>query len=138
MAEALGRVISKSLRFENELTNRERALLLVEQLRGIGGSRTIGYGAEKIFSLPDAIAKALSLDMGLTPPNDKKEGINPEAVTNGNGEKTLWTTMEKEEKNDEQLQLLMKEADICPSCGNATLVSEMGCKTCHGCGYAEC
>jgi len=28
--------------------------------------------------------------------------------------------------------------DICPSCGEVTLVHEEGCKKCYGCGYSEC
>jgi hypothetical protein len=43
-----------------------------------------------------------------------------------------------EPKPGEQLQLVAKNADFCPSCGNATLVYEMGCSTCYGCGYSAC
>jgi ribonucleoside-diphosphate reductase alpha chain len=31
-----------------------------------------------------------------------------------------------------------KRVDICPSCGEASLVFEEGCKKCYGCGYSEC
>ena len=30
------------------------------------------------------------------------------------------------------------KADLCPECGDATLVYEEGCKKCYGCGYSEC
>jgi len=135
MAEALGRIISKSLKFGSHLTSRERAVLIIEQLQGIGGSRTVGFGAEKIASLPDAIAKALVLDMGLIPDKQKAEGI---FLENGNGKSKSEQLSLETDGDQEQLILLTKEADICPSCGNATLVHEMGCKTCYGCGYSEC
>ena len=31
-----------------------------------------------------------------------------------------------------------KKYDICPKCGEATLVYEEGCKKCYSCGYSEC
>jgi ribonucleoside-diphosphate reductase alpha chain len=30
------------------------------------------------------------------------------------------------------------QADICPSCGDATFVRQEGCQTCQSCGYSEC
>lgn len=60
MAEALGRTISASLRFKGELSPRDRAEEIVHQLAGIGGRRAVGFGVNKIRSLPDAVALALS------------------------------------------------------------------------------
>lgn len=60
MAEALGRTISASLRFRGELSPKERAHEIVHQLAGIGGRRAVGFGVNKIRSLPDAVAVALS------------------------------------------------------------------------------
>lgn len=141
MAEALGRVISKSLKLGSNLSGRERAVLIIEQLQGIGGSRSVGFGSERISSLPDAIAKALSLDMGLLPDKKDEKPVQEKLIVNGemnlqsNGAAHL--NINTEEATN-QLSLLSKQADFCPSCGNATLVHEMGCKTCHGCGYSEC
>lgn len=138
MAEALGRLISKSLKFGSHLSTRERAIIVIEQLQGISGARSVGFGVDKISSLPDAIAKALAIDMGLVP--DK--GAPSYANGNGNGHAVVVEQLpiEKEESTFEvkQLELVAKPADLCPACGNATLVHEMGCKTCHGCGYSEC
>lgn len=137
MAEALGRVISKSLKLGNHLTARERAVVIIEQLQGIGGSRTVGFGDEKIASLPEAIAKALTIDMGLLP----KRKISSELGVGNGSDKIEQLSLDSEEKNEAskaQLTMLARKADLCPACGNATLVHEMGCKTCHGCGYSEC
>ena len=152
MAEALGRVISKSLNMGSNLTVRERAILMIGQLQGIGGSRSVGFGAERISSLPDAIARALSLDMGLMPEKKIETPVQEKLLVNGNGAahanglsngissdlSTLASDNVSVEDSGNQLSLLAKHADFCPSCGNATLVHEMGCKTCHGCGYSEC
>jgi len=37
-----------------------------------------------------------------------------------------------------QMFLADKTKDICPSCGNAGLVSEEGCKKCYSCGFSQC
>lgn len=140
MAEALGRLISKSLKFGSHLSTRERAIFIIEQLQGISGARSVGFGVDKISSLPDAIARALAIDMGLMP---SKSDISLKAA-NGNGQSHMSETPQQiqlEINSDpemKQLELINKPADLCPSCGNATLVHEMGCKTCHGCGYSEC
>ena len=143
MAEALGRVISKSLKMGSNLTGKERAILMIEQLQGIGGSRSVGFGAERILSLPDAIAKALSLDMGLLPQKQMEIPVQEKLLSNGHTNGVVHTNgevaiSESVEDSGDQLSFLAKHADFCPSCGNATLVHEMGCKTCHGCGYSEC
>ena len=162
MAEALGRLISKSLKFDSGLSSRERAKLIIEQLTGIGSSRSVGFGARKIYSLPDAVAKALAMDMGLigysgennrgnikdSPfagasadrqiskiKNDEpveQLKINGEENGIGDGEEVLRLDLKLQNNGH------LKDADFCPDCGNATLVYEMGCKTCHGCGYSEC
>jgi ribonucleoside-diphosphate reductase alpha chain len=129
MAEGLGRLISKTLKMGDHLTSRERAVVIIEQLQGIGGSRTVGFGKEKIASLPDAVAKTLALDMGLMPSKSADDIAE---------ESDVQQLKLEDGDNSAQLTLLMKKADFCPSCGNATLVHEMGCKTCHGCGYSEC
>jgi ribonucleoside-diphosphate reductase alpha chain len=132
MAEALGRVISKALRFGHNLTGKERAALIVDQLMGIGGARSVGFGQNKILSLPDAIAKAIAMDMGMIM---EKPVISDSSLTNELVGEQL--SIEKED-DDGQMALLSRQGDLCPSCGNATLIHEMGCKTCHGCGYSEC
>ncbi len=60
MADALGRMISLNLRLNGALAPRERIRQIVAQLVGIGGARSVGFGANKVLSLPDAVAKVLS------------------------------------------------------------------------------
>jgi ribonucleoside-diphosphate reductase alpha chain len=65
MAEALGRTISTALRFRGSLSSLEKAKEIANQLAGIGGRRSVGFGPNKIRSLPDALAFALSKHYGF-------------------------------------------------------------------------
>ena len=114
MAEAIGRLISTTLRFGNHLPAKERAREIMDQLRGIGGGSAVGFGPNKIRSLPDAVAKAIGTHFGLIGYQAEQA---PQAA---------------------QASLFAKKPDLCPGCGNAELVFEEGCKKCYGCGYSEC
>lgn len=130
LAEALGRMISTTLRFGNHLPPRERARGIVEQLRGIGGGRSVGFGPNRIRSLPDAVAKAIAMHFNLS--------VSKAVV--------LAENVGEQPANDhpvasETLQIQStkpKLGDICPSCGEAALAFEEGCKKCYSCGYSEC
>ncbi|HAT46384.1 MAG TPA: ribonucleoside-diphosphate reductase, adenosylcobalamin-dependent, partial [Ktedonobacter sp.] len=61
LAEALGRLISLNLRILSPLSQTDRAQEIAEQLRGIGGSRSVGFGMQQVRSLPDAVARALEM-----------------------------------------------------------------------------
>ncbi len=136
MAEGLGRMVSLALRFSSHLPVIERVQEIVFQLAGIGGARTSGFGKDKIRSLPDAVAKVLTMHYS------NAEGLKK---MNGNGElkKELKETAPKlVTKTTQQTLMIANEKstsfDICPSCGEASLVHEEGCKKCYGCGYSEC
>lgn len=124
MAEALGRLISTTLRFGNHLPAKERAWQIMEQLRGIGGGNAVGFGPNKVRSLPDAIAKALGMHFGLVGQHEEVKEVEENKKING------FAT-------SQQLELL-KRKDLCPKCGEAALAFEEGCKKCYGCGYSEC
>ncbi len=115
LAEAIGRLISLILRLPSPMGARERLRQVIGQLAGIGGRRPLGFGPNQVLSLPDAIARALAEHLGL-------EAL-PEDGPADNGA---------------QLPPRLKGADLCPECGQATLVLEEGCKKCYSCGYSEC
>ncbi|OGY07619.1 MAG: hypothetical protein A2694_02840 [Candidatus Blackburnbacteria bacterium RIFCSPHIGHO2_01_FULL_40_17] len=79
MAEALGRLISAMFRIKGNTGSKDRVWEIVDQLSGIGGRRTVGFGPNKIRSLPDAIAIALARHFGV---EKKTNGIN---LLNGSG-----------------------------------------------------
>lgn len=60
MAEALGRLGSLILRLPSELSKHDRIRAMVEQLRGIKGDESVGMGPNRVGSLPDGFAKAMS------------------------------------------------------------------------------
>ena len=35
-------------------------------------------------------------------------------------------------------QMRLLKGDLCPECGQATVISEEGCRKCYACGYSEC
>lgn len=117
MAEALGRMISTTLRFGNHKPPIDRAKEIVDQLKGIGGGRSVGFGPNKVRSLPDAVAKAISLHFGLN-------NLNHEV---------LDASVSVQE--DEETKVV---GDICPACGSPALVYQEGCAKCHACGHSEC
>ena len=125
MAEAIGRLISTTLRFGNHLPAKERAREIMEQLRGIGGGSAVGFGPNKVRSLPDAVARALGMHFGLMGFQEKQAEQAPHA--------TQASLFAGEHTNGHA-----KKLDLCPGCGNASLVFEEGCKKCYGCGYSEC
>lgn len=153
MAEALGRLISKTLKFESELTIKERAQIVIEQLKGIGGRRSVGFGPNKILSLPDAVSYALAMHLGINggsyqektetaelPNGEVKPSINLEAPQ-GLGvsdvpEPQISATVSAIPSSEEHT--VKKVGDICPSCGASTFVYQEGCSKCYACGHSEC
>lgn len=135
MSEALGRVISLFLRYGD---HGQKERLLIKHLKGIGGSGAIGFGANRVESIADAVAKALEMHIeGM----DEEVGVSQKDVT-----ATLEPALAVAEsmlKEDVQAEsrhngMDFSETDLCPSCGAATLVFTEGCKTCNSCGYSRC
>ncbi len=146
MADALGRMISLNLRLNDSLSPRERVRQVVGQLVGIGGARSVGFGKEKVRSLPDAISKVLAKHFDFT----VNGRVEDKKLTNGHRQEVK----NHEEKNGEiepkiedgtvvmqQLSLDSSATglfDICPDCGSGSLAYEEGCRKCYSCGYSEC
>lgn len=139
MAEALGRSISFSLRLQGNLTPKERAREIAFQLAGIGGRRSVGFGSNKVLSLPDAVAMALSNHYnfrvnGFTLPSDMEDELSSALKKQKQGmigqQNPIFLSKEK--------SLMFDAADICPSCGASAFVYEEGCSKCHACGHSEC
>lgn len=129
MAEGFGRIVSLALRFSSHLAPKERVKEIIDQLQGIGGGRVLGFGKDRIRSLPDAVAKVLSMHFIL---NEDKN------LTNGQSKEPAKLVSEMVQPTLMQQPAVMGHFDICPSCGEANLAHEEGCKKCYGCGYSEC
>jgi len=112
VAEAIGRLISLILRIPSPLSATRRLKQVVKQLKGIGGGRPLGFGRDRVRSLPDGVAQVLAEHLGMVEPPS-------------------------EAKMAEQLSLF-PTGDLCPECGHAALVNEEGCRRCYACGHSEC
>jgi ribonucleoside-diphosphate reductase alpha chain len=128
-SEAIGRLISYILRISSPVEPRKRLKAIMDQLAGIGGGRSLGFGPNRIRSLPDGIAKAL--DEYLY--NRYWEKEIPE-----NAVKIEYPSLPLEGLDDMGNPKERKIGELCPECGQATFVNEEGCRKCYSCGYSEC
>jgi ribonucleoside-diphosphate reductase alpha chain len=142
LAEALGRLISLNLRILSPLSQTDRAREIAEQLRGIGGSRSVGFGMQQVRSLPDAVARALEMHLeSLEKPDaeaqtaDPPQNVNGKDATNG---VVNPTNSDTSEANLLSLSHLSITGNLCQQCGCNTMVYEEGCRKCYNCGYSEC
>ncbi|MEJ2608150.1 MAG: hypothetical protein P8Z41_15985 [Anaerolineales bacterium] len=58
VSEAIGRLISYILRVASPVSPRDRMSEVVRQMAGIGGGRPLGFGPNRVLSLPDGLACA--------------------------------------------------------------------------------
>jgi ribonucleoside-diphosphate reductase alpha chain len=148
MAEGLGRVISLFLRVNSTLSPKERIKKLIDDLSGIGGGQALGFGKDRIKSLPDAISKVLTMHFAA---KEKEEKLHAAEASAANGADPANGAYAAPQLSSETVQpTLMQEAaprpqvtskaifDLCPECGQALLAHEEGCKKCYGCGYSAC
>jgi ribonucleoside-diphosphate reductase alpha chain len=126
VAEAIGRLISYTLRLSASLAPRERLKEVWRQLSGIGGGRSLGFGPNRVRSLPDGVAQAIEEYLE----NSKSRHFGEGVEFNDNGHKPAV------DFSSGQLQLTI--GDLCPECGEAAVVNEEGCRKCYACGYSEC
>jgi ribonucleoside-diphosphate reductase alpha chain len=129
-SEAIGRLISYLLRISSPVEPRKRLKTIMDQLAGIGGGRSLGFGPNRVRSLPDGIAKAL--DEYLF--NRYKDDDQTPARSILLDAPTLPLTGLETQSN--QKPHIVRE--LCPECGLASLVNEEGCRKCYSCGYSEC
>ncbi len=127
-AEGLGRLVSLILRMPSPLDPKQRAEAVIAQLRGIGSGRQMGFGKNRVMSLPDAVAQALEEHIGSQ--GHRYPELPDEEDQDLSGQNTLPFDENGSEKSF--------SADICPVCGNGTFMNIEGCKKCFSCGYSEC
>jgi len=133
VSEAIGRLMSYLLRLASPVAPRERLKEIVNQLQGIGGGRSMGFGPNRVRSLPDGVSQAISeylLD------REGRAEDNPEAA-GGNGHHHARPEAAAEEPAPLP-QAAFRIGDLCPECGQAAVVNEEGCRKCYACGYSEC
>lgn len=149
MADALGRMISLNLRLAGNLPPRERIRQVISQLSGIGGARSVGFGENRVRSLPDAVAKILAKQYAF-----KVNGVVEDKLAPGVQTPVETPPVDSPEAPKEEItvlqQLPLQEGitvyknpktnnfDICPECGESSFVYQEGCGKCYSCGHSEC
>ena len=113
VAEALGRLVSLVLRLPSPLSAQRRLEEVISQLSRIGGGQPTGFGASKVLSLPDALARVLGEHIGY-------------GARHGSGAARAGQPP------------LRQVGDLCRECGQATVIYEEGCRKCLSCGFNEC
>ncbi|WP_445670727.1 adenosylcobalamin-dependent ribonucleoside-diphosphate reductase [Paenibacillus sp. FSL W8-0919] len=136
MAEALGRVCSLFLRYGDHGNKVE---LLIKHLKGIGGTGAIGFGANRVESIADAVAKALETHVASGAP-DHDHDPAPVAATMAPAEPAVAShgAPAADHGHGGAHTGGSMSLDLCPSCGGASLINIEGCKTCGNCGYSKC
>jgi ribonucleoside-diphosphate reductase alpha chain len=160
MADALGRMITLNLRLAGGLSPRERIKQVVAQLIGIAGSGSVGFGKNRVRSLPDAMAKVLSMHYGFAlngKVEDRKpladvhsaDGLPAEALAKEGHSNGHSVKVEPQPEVVAIQQLAIDGGssgmdtstslyDLCPECGGGSLAYEEGCRKCYACGYSGC
>ncbi len=133
LTEAIARLVSLNLRCGVPVAE------VVDQLRGIGGSRSVGFGPHRVLSIPDAIGRVLAQDY-----------LGEAGDANGHGGHGPPVAAEPAEASSASPAPAAGSSvqggsgwqppafDMCPVCGNASLLHEEGCVHCTGCGHSEC
>ncbi|MDE1811119.1 MAG: hypothetical protein KGH66_03695, partial [Candidatus Micrarchaeota archaeon] len=123
--EAIGRLISKYLQGGGDIEE------VISSLKGIRSNAVMWDHGLKLYSVPDAISKALEMATGQASLNQKL------AVTLGKEAVQALPAKEyspiKQTKGAEGIPLSM-----CPQCSERSMANENGCMTCHSCGYTKC
>jgi ribonucleoside-diphosphate reductase alpha chain len=129
VAEALGRIMSLVLRLPSPMSPIDRLKMVVDQLAGIGGGRSLGFGPNRVRSLPDGISQALA---------EYLSSVDPVKFGNGNGHGPNGQYAGEATAQTMPEPASLKIGDLCPECGEASYVNEEGCRKCYSCGHSEC
>ncbi len=153
VSEAIGRLISYVLRLASPIPPRERMAEVIRQLSGIGGGRSLGFGSNRVRSLPDGVGQVLDeylmgrMNHRVNEAEDKSSGGShfdetsvPSLVQSEQAIPGRLTVAPKQalQPITSARQVALKTSELCPECGEATMVNEEGCRKCYTCGYSEC
>jgi ribonucleoside-diphosphate reductase alpha chain len=153
-AEAIGRLISLAFRIPTPFASDRIAQNVVDQLTGIGGSSSAGFGPQRVRSVADAVAKAIR-EHEIKKNSGEREarqaqlaavgaaagvlagggdGATAAGAAAGAADSFGLSSSGSRGSTSSSLNL----ADICPDCGNASLRYIEGCEKCEICGFSKC
>ena len=136
-SEAIGRLISYILRLSSPVEPSQRIQEVWRQITGLGGGRPLGFGPNRVRSLPDGVAQVLAEYIEERSTRGGQESIpSVRELLQGEEAQPIGETLPLDgSKHD---PFAMRIGDLCPECGQAALINEEGCRKCYGCGYSEC
>jgi ribonucleoside-diphosphate reductase alpha chain len=120
--EAMGRMTSLALRTGVDPQD------IIKQMRGISCHLPVGYGAGKVTSCSDALAKALEW-YTLFRMNQNNVPLYPGQAIDVSGKMEALSSL--------QGTPTVFKRGACPDCGGSVEHAD-GCVVCRGCGYTEC
>jgi ribonucleoside-diphosphate reductase alpha chain len=135
--EALGRAITLYLR---DSRNPNKEAELVRHFSGIGGSGAVGFGEQRITSVPDAIAKSLIEHAETFPMRQSayEEWATGQEMVTAESTDAHKTHDSHKERERVSLRSYSIAKDLCPNCHQHALVKTGGCYECEACGYSKC
>ena len=141
VSEAIGRLVSYILRLASPIAPRDRLTEVWRQLSGIGGGRSLGFGPNRVRSLPDGVAQALAEYLENTNPDPSKEDVGKglhDLISDNGHHMLVESALSSSVEESHPEQSLLRFGDLCPECGQAAVINEEGCRKCYACGYSEC
>ncbi len=127
--DALGRMISKYLQFGGDAAD------VISSIKGIKANDSITWDhGLKLYSIPDAIAKALEIVTGAVTPlytTGLAKGPAPAEGAMSVGQQMPIAEATAASPGSPKVE-------ICVSCGENSVVHENGCYVCKMCGYTKC
>jgi ribonucleoside-diphosphate reductase alpha chain len=134
VSEAIGRLISYTLRLASPVEPVKRLYEVLRQLQGIGGGRALGFGPNRVRSLADGVGQVLE---GYLEQREERIQDEPEETTSSSGSNGAIKHIPDAPAMPEK-PVQLRIGDLCPECGEAAVVNEEGCRKCYACAYSEC
>lgn len=106
---------------------------VADELIGIGGSRFVGFGPNRVRSVPDAIGQFLS--EYLSKLGENGGSADAPQLELGLAETAPAASMDRETEKPKNGKIRF---NLCPVCGMYTFGYFEGCAKCISCGHSEC
>ena len=152
--EAMARLVSLVLRMDSPLPPSRRLQLVIDQLDGIGGGDSAGFGPHRVLSVPDGIAKAFKMLLQRLKarnapeveaieveeaPSEVLKGSNGHGSNGSNGH-TNGANGSNGHSNGSNGRSRTPTAgfDLCPQCHQVGLYRTEGCAKCRHCDFSRC
>jgi ribonucleoside-diphosphate reductase alpha chain len=109
---------------------------VAEELTGIGGSRFVGFGPNRVRSVPDAIGQFLNENLSRL--NQEQTAAEPDHSQLELGLSAALVTAAAAAPEGKSKPPGKIRFNLCPVCGMYTFGYVEGCAKCVACGHSEC